>query len=63
MRRFDVPPELGLTRVEASAAFRENGLDPRSSGFWAMHGWITRDSDRRYMTAKGKEWLAEHDAV
>jgi hypothetical protein len=63
MRRFDVPPEQGLTREEASAAFRENGLDPRSSGFWAMHGWITRDSDRRYMTAKGKEWLARQDPV
>jgi hypothetical protein len=63
MRRFDVPPEQGLTREEASAAFRENGLDPRSSGSWAMHGYITRDGDRRYITAKGKEWLAEQAAV
>jgi len=63
MRRFDVPPGQGLTRQEASAAFRENGLDPRSSGSWARHGWITREGDRRYITAKGKEWLAEHDAV
>jgi hypothetical protein len=36
MRRFDVPPGQGLTHQEASAAFRENGLDPRSSGSWAM---------------------------
>ncbi len=63
MRRFDVPPGQGLTREDASAAFRENGLDPRSSGSWAMHGWITRDGDRRYITAKGKEWLAEHDVM
>ena len=63
MRCFDVPPGQGLTRQEASAAFRENGLDPRSSGSWARHGWITREGDRRYITAKGKEWLAEHDAV
>jgi TIR domain len=63
MQRFDVPPGQGLTRQEASAAFRENGLDPRSSGSWARHGWITREGDRRYITAKGKEWLAEHDAV
>ena len=55
--------ERGLTRVEASAAFRENGLDPRSSGSWAMHGYITRAGDRRYITAKGKEWLARHDAA
>jgi hypothetical protein len=63
MRRFDVPPEQGLSRAEASAAFRENGLDPRSSGSWAMHGWITRDGDLRYITDKGKDWLEEHDAV
>jgi hypothetical protein len=63
MRRFDVPPEQGLTRQEAAAAFRENGLDPRSSGSWAMHGYITRVGDRRYVTTKGKEWLAQHDAV
>jgi hypothetical protein len=63
MRRFDVPSEQGLNREQASAAFRENGLDPRSSGSWAMHGWIARDGDRRYITAKGKEWLARHDAA
>lgn len=63
MRRFDVPPEQCLTRQEASAAFRQTGLDPRTSGSWAMHGWITRDGDRRYLTAKGKEWLARHDAA
>jgi hypothetical protein len=63
MRCFDVPPERGLTREEAAAAFRENGLDPRSSGSWAMHGWITRDGDRRYITAKGRKWLAQHNAA
>ena len=60
MRCFDVPPEQGLTREEASAAFRDKGLDPRSSGSWAMHGYITRDGDRRYITKRGKEWLALH---
>jgi hypothetical protein len=63
MQRFNVPPEQGLNRQQASAAFRENGLDPRSSGSWAMHGWIARDGDRRYITHKGKEWLAQHDAA
>jgi hypothetical protein len=63
MRRFDVPPGQGLTREEASAAFRENGLDPRSSGSWAMHGYIARDGDRRYITTKGKKWLVRHDAA
>lgn len=62
MRRFDVPPERGLSRQEASAAFRENGLDPRSAGSWAMHGYIARDGNRRYITPKGKEWLARHGA-
>jgi hypothetical protein len=63
MRRFNVPRERGLTREEASAAFRENGLDPRSSGSWAMHGYIARDGDRRYITDKGKDWLARHEAA
>jgi hypothetical protein len=44
-------------------AFRDNGLDPRSSDCWAMHGYITRDSDPRYITQKGKEWLARDDAA
>ena len=63
MRRFDVAPGRGLTREEASAAFRENGLDPRSAGSWTMHGWIAREDNRRYITPKGKKWLAEQEAV
>lgn len=33
MRKFDVPPENGLSRAEASAAFRKRGLNPR---IWLM---------------------------
>jgi hypothetical protein len=61
LRRFDAAD--GLTRAEASAAFRESGLDPRTSGSWAMHGLIARDGDLRRITAKGREWLARHDAA
>jgi hypothetical protein len=62
---FDVPREQGLTMEQASAAFRENGLDPRTSGSWSRNGWITRYNlpndppwmDRRVITEKGRERL------
>ena len=65
LARFDVPREQGLTTEQASAAFRENGLDPRTSGAWSRSGWITRYDlqddpawiDRRVITDKGRERL------
>jgi len=62
MRRFDVPPEEGLSREEASKAFRENGYKPRSFGGWVRRGLIDRDADRRYLTPKGRSLLAELSA-
>lgn len=62
MRRFDVPPERGLDREEASAAFSQNGYNPRSFGGWVRRGLIQRDDDRRYLTGKGRALLAELSA-
>src|SRR6266568_1046799 len=62
MRRFDVPPEKGLDREEASKAFRENGYKPRSFGGWVRRGLIERDGDRRYLSARGRDVLAELSA-
>ena len=60
--RFDVPPERGLSRAEASAALRDNGLSPSMSGFWARTGLIAHDGDRRWLTPAGREWAASHAA-
>lgn len=62
MRRFDVPASEGLDREEASHAFKENGYQPRSFGGWVRRGLIARDGDRRYLTARGREVLAELSA-
>lgn len=62
MRRFNVPPERGLDREEASKAFRENGYNPRSFGGWVRRGLIERDGDRRYLTPTGRARLAELSA-
>jgi hypothetical protein len=59
MRRFDVSPDEGLDRKEASQVFRENGYNPRSFGGWVRRGLIERTDDRRYLTIKGRELLAE----
>jgi hypothetical protein len=59
MRCFDVPPERGLDREEASAAFSQNGYNPRSFGGWVRRGLIKRDGDRRYLTDEGRALLAE----
>src|SRR5262245_33668248 len=37
---FDVPEGQGLTMEQASGVFRSNGLDPRTSGAWAVRGYI-----------------------
>jgi hypothetical protein len=62
LQRFDVPPEKGLDREEASKAFRENGYLPRSFGGWVRRGLIVRDGDRRYLSATGRELLADLSA-
>ena len=56
---FDVPEGQGLTMEQASAVFRSNGLDPRTSGAWAKRGYIVRDTatDLRHVTTEGRERL------
>src|SRR5262249_42547992 len=51
-KRFDVPPDKGLNREEASRAFSDNGIDPRACGSWIQHGWIIREDDRRWLSDK-----------
>ena len=59
MQRFDVPPDRGPDREEASYAFRENGYEPRSSGGLVRRGLIERAGDRRYLPDKGRARLEE----
>jgi len=56
LHEFDVPHEQGLSRTEASAAFKKHGLDPRSFGFWVQRGYLAREENRRWLTDKGREW-------
>jgi hypothetical protein len=56
---FDVPPEKGLNREEASRAFSDNGISPRACGSWTQHGWIIREGDRRWLSDKGRDWLRD----
>jgi hypothetical protein len=63
MKRFDVPASEGLSREEASQAFKECGYLPRSFGGWVRRGWITRDGDRRYLTDRGRAWIAEQESA
>lgn len=63
LARFKVPPENGLSRAQASTALRENGLSPRLFGFWVRAGLVAREGDRRWLTEKGREWLAASDAA
>jgi len=53
---FDVQPEHGLSRAQASAAFKKHGLNPRSFGSWVQGGYLARNEDRRWLTSKGREW-------
>jgi len=59
LKRFDVPPEKGLNREEASRAFSDNGISPRACGSWTQHGWITREGDRRWLSDKGRGWVRD----
>jgi hypothetical protein len=63
LARFDVRPEHGLSRAQASAALRENGLSPRLSGYWTRSGLIAHEDDRRWLTERGREWLRRHQAA
>jgi hypothetical protein len=56
LHEFDAPPEQGLSRAQASAAFKKHGLDPRSVGFWVRGGYLAREGNRRWLTDKGREW-------
>jgi hypothetical protein len=58
-KRFDVPPEKGLNREEASRAFRDNGIDPRACGSWTQQGWIIREGDRRWLSDMGRDWVRD----
>jgi TIR domain len=58
-KRFDVPPEKGLNRKEASRAFSDNGISPRACGSWTKNGWIIREDDRRWLSDKGRDWVRD----
>jgi hypothetical protein len=52
--------DRGLTRGEASALFRRHGFAPQTAGGWTRGDWIeTRADDRRYITDRSRQWLAE----
>jgi TIR domain len=59
LQRFDVPPEKGLNREEASLAFSDNGISPHACGSWTQHGWIIREGDRRWLSDKGRDWVRD----
>ena len=56
LHQFDVPPQQGLSRAQASAAFTKHGIDPRSFGSWVHRGYLAREENRRWLTDKGREW-------
>jgi hypothetical protein len=62
-KRFDVPPEKGLNREEASRAFSDNGISPRACGSWTQHGWIIREGDRRWLSDKGRVWMRDQTSA
>lgn len=52
--------DRGLTRDEVSLLFRRHGFAPQTAGGWTRGEWIqTRADDRRYMTDRSRQWLAE----
>ena len=57
-RRFDVRPAHGLSQAAASLACRENMISPKAVGAWISQGLVAREDDRRWLTDKGREWLA-----
>jgi hypothetical protein len=63
MREFDVSTDQGLTRAQASEALKRHGIDPRAFGSWVRHGWVIRKDDKRYLSAKGRKWLKDHEAA
>ncbi|MGH3241530.1 MAG: hypothetical protein ACRDNL_14245 [Spirillospora sp.] len=53
----------GLTREEASRLFRRQGFSPQAVGGWVRGGWLeVRDDDKRYLTERSVQWLAEQGA-
>jgi hypothetical protein len=60
LHEFPTSPEQGLSRAEASAAFKKHGLNPRSFGSWVNGGYLAREGDRRWLTSKGQEWADSH---
>ena len=63
MKEFDVPPNRGLHRAQASDALKRHGIDPRAFGSWVRHGWVIREDDKRYLSPKGRQWLDDHAAA
>jgi hypothetical protein len=65
LARFDVPPENGLTRRQASAVLREHGLAPQYSAVWSSSGLIDYDpdNDRRWLTDEGRAWIRAHEVA
>ena len=63
MREFDVSPDRGLTRAQASEALKRHGIDPRAFGSWVRHGWVIRKGDKRHLSPKGRQWLKDHEAT
>ena len=63
MREFDLKPSQGLDRSQASAAFKKHGLNPRGFGSWVQGGYLARNGDRRWLTDKGREWIASKTAT
>jgi hypothetical protein len=57
---FPMSPEQGLSRAQASAAFKKHGLNPRAFGSWVRSGYLAREGDRRWLTSKGQEWADSH---
>jgi hypothetical protein len=60
LRRFNVPSADGLSQAEASLACRENMISPKAVGAWISQGLVAREDDRRWLTDKGRAWLAAH---
>ena len=60
LNEFPMSSEQGLSRAQASAAFKKHGLNPRAFGLWVRSGYLAREGDRRWLTSKGREWADSH---